>query len=113
MMKNIEEREINNSELSYDTKTLITVITLVTVYPVGLILMFAWMKWRTMIKFLILLPFIIGMMVPILLVVTAGAIFLKMGENLTKPETIREFRQIIEVTPTEMMRGPAVDIIKK
>ena len=113
MIKKVEEGEINNSELSYDTKTLITVITLVTVYPVGLILMFAWMKWRSMIKFLILLPFIIGMMVPILLVVMAGAIFLKMGENLTKPETIREFRQMIEVTPTEMMRGSAVDIIKK
>ena len=113
MTKNIEEREINNSELSYDTKTLITVITLVTVYPVGLILMFAWMKWRPMIKFLILLPLLAGMLIPIILVVMAGTLFLRVGENLTKPETIREFRQMIEVTPTEMMAGPSVNIIKK
>lgn len=113
MIKKAEDREINNGELNYDTKTLITVITLVTVYPVGLILMFAWMKWRAMIKFLVLLPLLIGMLVPILMLVMAGSLFLKMGENLTKPETIREFRQMIEISPTGMVASPSVKMIKK
>lgn len=113
MIKKIEEGEINNCELSYDTKTLITVITLVTVYPVGLILMFAWMKWKAMVKFLILLPLLAGMLIPIFLLIMAGSLFLKMGENLTKPETIREFRQMIEVVPTEMVASPSVKMIKK
>jgi len=42
--------------LSYDTKTLITVLTLIFVYPVGMVLMFVWMKWRVWVKLLIAFP---------------------------------------------------------
>lgn len=46
-------------KLSYDTQTLLTVLLLVTIYPVGLVLMFRWMKWPTWLKVLILSPVIL------------------------------------------------------
>lgn len=45
-----------NNELSYDTKTIIVVLTLIFVYPVGIILMYLWMKWNKLLKFVISLP---------------------------------------------------------
>jgi len=55
------------SGISYDTKTLIVVLTLIFVYPVGLLLMFLWMKWRWWIKLLIALP------VTFIVLILAGA----------------------------------------
>lgn len=45
--------------LSHDTKTLITVILLIFVYPIGVILMWLWMPWKTWIKILVSLPVVI------------------------------------------------------
>lgn len=42
--------------ISYDTKTIITVLALIFVYPIGLLLMFIWMKWKMWVKLLIALP---------------------------------------------------------
>ena len=43
--------------LSYDTKTIITILLLVTVYPVGLVMMFIWMDtWPTWVKVLVSIP---------------------------------------------------------
>jgi len=102
----------NGYELSYDTKTLITVILLVTVYPVGLILMFAWMRWDKWIKILILLPFLLAVLVPILILIMAGSLLFRVGDNLSRPETIREIREMI-ITPTSVMVTPTVKMIKK
>ncbi|HLL61382.1 MAG TPA: hypothetical protein VK338_06715 [Candidatus Nitrosocosmicus sp.] len=45
-----------SNELSYDTKTIIVVLTLIFVYPIGLILMYAWMKWPGILKFAVMIP---------------------------------------------------------
>ncbi|MFZ2152871.1 MAG: hypothetical protein WAV41_02325 [Microgenomates group bacterium] len=45
-----------NTGLSEDTKTIIVVLLLILVYPVGLILMFVWMKWPMWVKLLVALP---------------------------------------------------------
>lgn len=45
-----------NQGLSQDTKTIVTVLLLIFVYPVGLILMIFWVKWARWIKFLVALP---------------------------------------------------------
>ncbi|OGL52898.1 hypothetical protein A3K55_02155 [Candidatus Shapirobacteria bacterium RBG_13_44_7] len=47
------------SELSDDTKTIITVLMLVLAYPIGFILMVVWMKWPGWVKFLVGLPIIL------------------------------------------------------
>jgi len=51
-----KQKSVENTELNYDTKTLLTVLLLVLVYPVGLVLMLMWMKWPGWLKFLIGLP---------------------------------------------------------
>ncbi len=47
----------SSTRLSYDTKTLVVVITLIFVYPIGILLMYLWMKWNGWLKFIITLPF--------------------------------------------------------
>lgn len=42
--------------VSEDTKTLITVLLLIFVFPIGLIVMFFWPKWKWWVKLLIALP---------------------------------------------------------
>lgn len=51
----------NQQGMSHDTKTLIVILLLVFAYPVGLILMWVWMKtWKTIIKVLItVLPIVL------------------------------------------------------
>ena len=56
MKKNIKinKKEITvkdeNTELTYEIKTIIAIFLLVTAYPVGVVLMFMWMKWPTWVK---------------------------------------------------------------
>lgn len=42
--------------MSEDTKTLIVVLLLIFAYPIGLIMMFVWMKWPWWVKLLVALP---------------------------------------------------------
>ena len=64
--KTISKKEIEVKEestyLGYDVKTIITVFLLVTVYPVGLVMMFVWMKWPNWLKALISLPAILAIL---------------------------------------------------
>ena len=46
-------------ELSYDTKTILTVFMLVTLYPVGLVMMHRWMIWPNWLKILVISPLIL------------------------------------------------------
>ena len=48
--------ETTKEGLSYDTKTIIVILLLVFAYPIGLILMFVWMKWPVWVKLLVALP---------------------------------------------------------
>lgn len=64
MKKNIKinKKEITvkdeNTELTYEIKTIIAIFLLVTAYPVGVVLMFMWMKWPTWVKVLVCIPFL-------------------------------------------------------
>lgn len=56
---------------SDDTKTIITVILLVTVYPVGLIFMWFWTNWKLWVKILVSFPIslaILGILFAVLLI---------------------------------------------
>jgi hypothetical protein len=113
----------DTNELSYDTKTLITVITLVTVYPVGLILMFIWMKWNKLLKFLVAFPVILILLVPICLffgLIIGGLSLIGRPETKdtfeTVKNTIRQEMMIsptVVVSPTKMMVRPTSGVIKK
>lgn len=49
-----------SKKLSYDTKTIITVVLLVSFYPAGVFFVYRWMDWPTWLKVLITLPLILG-----------------------------------------------------
>ncbi len=68
-------------ELSYQTKTLITVFLLVMVYPVGLILMFVWMRWSKWVNFLIALPAILTVIIPIFILLAVGTTVMRDGRE--------------------------------
>lgn len=60
-----------NQGMSEDTKTIITVLLLIFVFPVGVIMMWVWMKWPTWVKILITLP-MIGLLLLIIGAFAAG-----------------------------------------
>jgi len=57
--------------LSQDTRTILVVLTILLAYPVGLILMFLWMRWPTWLKLIISLPVLLIMLGMALIVVLA------------------------------------------
>ena len=44
---------------SNDTKTLVTVLLLIFLYPIGVIVMFVWTKWKLWVKLLVAFPFVL------------------------------------------------------
>jgi ABC-type sulfate transport system permease component len=46
----------NKDTTSDDTKTIVTVLLLLFVYPVGVVVMWFWTKWKTWVKLLVSLP---------------------------------------------------------
>ncbi|MBI4058293.1 hypothetical protein HY408_00850 [Candidatus Gottesmanbacteria bacterium] len=74
-----------NDGLSEDTKTLIVALTLLLVWPLGLVFMFMWMKWPMWVKLLIsgillllvLIPFIILFTVFFSIIIAFFAAFLR------------------------------------
>lgn len=63
------EATILQEELTYDTKTIITVLLLVTVYPIGLILVYKWMQWPKWLKIVLAVPLIPFVVVFLFLVI--------------------------------------------
>ncbi len=86
-------RQGDTNELNYETKTLITVFLLVTVYPVGLVLMFVWMKWSKWVKFLIVLPVILAVIIPLFILVTLGMVVIRGGRDFINSGEINEIRR--------------------
>lgn len=58
--------------ISEDTKTLITVLLLIFVFPIGIILMWVWMKWTVWVKILLTIIAII----PLIIIIGAVSAFL-------------------------------------
>jgi hypothetical protein len=86
-------RQGDPNELSYDTKTLITVLLLVTIYPIGVVMMFIWMKWNKWIKFLIVLPAIAAVIIPFFILTVIGSIVMRVGGDLINSGEFREMRR--------------------
>lgn len=63
-----------NGQTSHDTKTIITVLLLVFLYPIGVIVMWFWPKWKAWVKILISLPILLFLFFIILLPVVLIAI---------------------------------------
>lgn len=80
LKKEIEVKE-ESTYLRYDVKTLITVFLLVMAYPVGLILMFVWMKWSKWVKFLVVLPALLAVIIPLFILLAVGTVVMKGGRN--------------------------------
>jgi hypothetical protein len=55
-----QKRTAENTELSNDTKTIITVLCLFLFYPLGLILTWVWMRWPKWLKVIITLPLLMA-----------------------------------------------------
>lgn len=47
-----------NQGTSNDTKTIVTILLLIFIFPVGLILMWVWIKWKLWVKILVSIPII-------------------------------------------------------
>lgn len=54
------KKSSSSNDIDYNTQTILVVLLLIFVYPVGLILMFIWMKWPQWVKILVTSPIIIS-----------------------------------------------------
>ncbi|QQG40819.1 MAG: hypothetical protein HYV37_00655 [Candidatus Levyibacteriota bacterium] len=79
----------SNTEISEDTKTIITVLLLLFVFPVGLFLMYRWTNWSSRVKTLISL----SLTLPILLVISLPLIQYLLGNAGKTPQTNNLQRQ--------------------
>jgi len=68
-----QSQQVNSQqqEMSEDTKTLVTVLALVVIYPVGLVMMWVWTKWEAWVKWLVT---VLGCLVPIIIFIVFGSI---------------------------------------
>lgn len=67
-------RSTKQEGLSYDAKTIIVILLLLVIYPVGLILMLVWMKWPIWVKLLVSLPLSILIIIFLVAIIsTAGS----------------------------------------
>lgn len=93
-------------ELSYDTKTVLVVLLLVTVYPVGILLMFIWMKWPVWLKILIAVPVALMLLAFFtLFAVVFAAIKGSGNSSMAQPSTTYSLKECIEQCSTVMSQG--------
>ena len=92
LRKEIEVKE-ESTYLRYDVKTLITVFLLVMAYPVGLILMFVWMKWNKWVKFLVVLPALLAIIIPLFILLVVGTAVVKGGRDYINSGEFNEIRR--------------------
>lgn len=81
--------------MSEDTKSLITVLLLIFAFPVGLLVMWFWVKWRLWVKLLISVPILILVVLVVLFVLLATV---NPSAQIEKAECVRNCR---ETTPDE------------
>lgn len=71
----VVESEAMASEMTTDTKTIIVVLLLIFIYPLGAIFMWIWMKWWPIwVRILLTIPFILGVLCMIFGLAMAGFI---------------------------------------
>ncbi len=101
-VSSVVESEAMASEMTTDTKTIIVVLLLIFVYPVGAIFMWVWMKWWPLwIRILLTLPFILGVLCMIFGFVMAGFIVRNAAKQQERMNTIPSQRQMYNQTPQD------------
>lgn len=91
------------SGTSQDTKTLVTVLLLIFIWPVGLIVMWVWSGWKAWIKilitvlsFLVILP-IVAMLATVVLVAVNPSELLKKAKDATRISDLTNINQSIKL----------------
>jgi hypothetical protein len=64
--------DVQNTGTSNDTKAIITVLLLVFLYPIGLLVMWFWTKWKLWVKLLVSAPVLLFIVIMILGILAAG-----------------------------------------
>ncbi len=62
----------NQPTASNDTKTLVTVLLLIFLYPIGVIVMMLWTTWKLWVKILVASPIILAILAFVFLMVLAA-----------------------------------------
>ncbi|MDQ5951253.1 MAG: hypothetical protein QG639_530 [Patescibacteria group bacterium] len=92
--------------VSEDTKTLITVLLLIFVFPVGLIVMFFWPNWKWWVKLLVALPVLFfGFLILSAVVLVA----VNPSEAIEKAECVTACEESGGTNCVEMCSVPASD----
>lgn len=83
------------SEMSADTKTIIVVLLLIFIYPLGALFMWIWMKWWPMwVRILLTLPFILGILCLFFGLTMAGIIMRRAVQEEERMNTIQYQRRV-------------------
>lgn len=89
-----------DSGMSYETKTIIVMLTLLFATPVGLILMWVWMKWPLWIRILLtVLPFLFAFLV-------MGFVLTILGLVFSNPDVQKEMKQNVQVETYQTQELP-------
>lgn len=87
-----------SQEISYDTKTIITLLLLLFFYPLGLIFMWVWMQWKVWLKLLVTLPLILTVLFMFTMVMLVGKA-VRMEQD-TRMMQYNQLREVHTITPT-------------
>lgn len=89
------KRKTNESELNYDTKQLITILSLFFVFPLGILFMWLWMKWKTWVK--VVLTFI--MFLPLLFAIplAIALIAINPSEQFAKANNVQRESGLVQI----------------
>ncbi len=88
----------NNGEVSTDTKTIITVLLLLLVYPIGVIVMYRWTNWSNGVKNLIALPLWLIILAIVLVMVGGFASVFSPSSQIDKVKQ----EQVVRLNETDM-----------
>ena len=108
-LSSVVESEAMASEMTTDTKTIIVVLLLIFVYPLGAIFMWVWMKWWPMwVRILLTLPFILGILMMIFGLAMAGFIMRSAVRQQERMNTIPYQRRmdVPQQSPNQMYLTP-------
>lgn len=108
-LSSVVESEAMASEMTTDTKTIIVVLLLIFVYPLGAIFMWVWMKWWPMwVRILLTLPFILGVFMMIFGLTMAGFIMRSAARQQDRMNTIpyQKRMYVPQHSPNQMYLTP-------
>lgn len=93
-----------NTELSYETRTIIVVLLLLFIYPAGLVFMWAWMgNWPVWLKLIITIPLLLAVLAFFAVMILIGAVVSHVHTNGTRGQW---YPSQMQITTTPMPTLP-------